>query len=307
MIRIGMVGAGGIAKSHACAIEQNPDCTLALIVDINRERAQAMAAEYHARVYTDYKDVDCTEIDAVILNLPHFLHCEVSVYFLERGVTVLCEKPMANTLEECDRMIAAAKLSGTKLAIGHVQKYYTAAEAVKKIIEEKRFGTLTMVHEIRTKDYLNQRPDWCLNKKTAGGGIAMNLGAHSLDRLLYTTGLSVEKVHGVAENLLSHHDVETTAQMLITLTGGVSATITLCGTHVPPIHETVYYFSNGIVKIEEADLWIYENGTFVHHVGERNLIAKQLEEFIKLIRGEESSVCTPEYGREIIRILKEFI
>ena len=307
MIRIGMVGAGGIAKSHADAIKANPDCALTLVADINKERAEAMAAEHGARAYTDYKDFDCAEIDAVILNLPHFLHCEVSVYFLEKGVHVLCEKPMANTVEECDKMIAAAKKSTAKLAIGHVQKYYTAAEETKKIIDEKRFGKLIMIHETRTKDYLNKRPEWFLNKKTAGGGIAMNLGAHSLDRILYTTGLAVEEVHGIAENLISDHDVETSAHMLLRLTGGVSATVTLCGSRVPAQHDTIYYFADGVVKIEGKDLLIYENGAFVNYGGEYNLITRQLEEFIKFVRGEESAICTAEYGREVIRILKEFI
>ena len=307
MIRLGIVGAGGIARSHADAIKLNPDCRIVCVADINEERATAMAAEHDARAFTDYKDFDCGEIDAVILNLPHFLHCEVSVYFLEKGVHVLCEKPMANTVEECDRMIEAAKRSTAKLAIGHVQKYYTAAEEVKKIIESKRFGALVMVHETRTKDYLDKRPAWFLSKKTAGGGIAMNLGAHSLDRILFTTGLAVESVHGIATNPMSNDDIETAAHFLIGLSGGVSATITLCGTHVPQRHDTVYYFTNGIAKIEGRDLFVYENGEFVNYGGEYNLIARQLAEFVKLIRGEESAVCTPEYGREIIRILKEVI
>ena len=111
MIRIGIVGAGGIAKSHAAAIADNPDCAIAFVADIDKDRAEKMAAEYNALAFTDYKDFDCEGIDAVILNLPHYLHCEATVFFLEKGVHVLCEKPMANTTDECDRMIAAAKKS----------------------------------------------------------------------------------------------------------------------------------------------------------------------------------------------------
>lgn len=307
MIRIGMVGAGGIAGSHVDAIKRNPDCALVCVADINKERADRMASEHGAKAFTDYKDFDCTAIDAVILNLPHYLHCEVSVYFLERGVSVLCEKPMACTLEECDEMIDAAKRTGTHLAIGHVQKYYTAAEEMKRIITEKRYGELVMIHETRCKDYVPGRPDWFLSKKTAGGGIAMNLGAHSIDRILCTTGLKVEEIHGVTANPVSDHDVETAAHFLMRLTGGVSATVTLCGTHVPPMHESVYYFTNGVAKMVNSDLYVFENGEFRCLGGSRELIPEQLEEFVKLLRGEESAVCTPEYGREIIRILKEVI
>ena len=164
MIRIGIVGAGGIAHSHADAIKANPECAITCVADIDAERAQSMAAEHGAKAFTDYKDFDCGEIDAVILNLPHFLHCEVTEYFLKKDVSVLCEKPRACTVKECDRMIAAAKASKAKLAIGHVQKYYTAAEQLREIIRDKRYGELVMIHETRSKDYLNKRPKWFLQK-----------------------------------------------------------------------------------------------------------------------------------------------
>ena len=307
MIRIGMVGAGGIARRHADAIQSNPDCTLVCISDINLEKAELIAREHSARVYSDYKDFDCASIDAVILSLPHYLHCEASIYFLERGIGVLCEKPMACTVEECDKMIAAAEKSGARLAIGHVQKYYTALERVREIIEEKRFGALVMIHETRTKDYVSGRPGWFLSKQMAGGGIAMNLGAHSLDRILYTTGLAVEEIYGMAANPITDHDVETAAQFLLKLSGGVSASVTLCGTHVPPMHESMYYFTDGVLKVVDDTLLIYEDGKFVSYGGEYDLITRQLSEFIKLLRGEESAVCTPAYGREIIRLLKKII
>ena len=308
MIRFGMVGAGGFSRNHSDAIKENSNCVLVAVADVVAERAEAIAAEHGAKAYTDYKEMNCAEMDAVILNLPHFLHCEVSVYFLERGVSVLCEKPMANSLEECDRMIAAAKKSGARLAIGHVQKYYTAAEEIKKIVETKEYGSLTMITESRCKDYLKNRARWFLEKKSAGGGIAMNLGAHSIDRILYTTGLAIEEVHALTSNPLSEDDVELNAQVLMKLSGGVFATVNLCGTHVPrEEHETVYYFTDGVVKMRGSELLVYENGEFVSRGGERNLPVRQLEEFIKLLRGEESAVCTPEYAREIIRVLKEFI
>ena len=141
----------------------------------------------------------------------------------------------------------------------------------------------------------------------AGGGIAMNLGAHSIDRIRTTTGLSVESACGATSNPVSDHDVETTAHILLTLTGGISATITLCGTHVPYVHETVFYFTDGVVKIDRDDLYVYENGEFIQTHGDRDLLIKQLAEFIKLIRGEESEICSPEYGREIIRVLKKIV
>lgn len=306
-IRLGLVGAGGFAKSHSDAIKKSANCILAAVVDTNIERAEEMAAAHGARAYRDYKKMDCTDLDAVILNLPHYLHCEITVYFLEKGLHVLCEKPMANTLEECDRMIEAARRTKKILAIGHVQKYYTATREVKKIIEEERFGKLVMINEVRSLNYLEKRPAWFLKKQTAGGGIAMNLGAHSIDRIFFTTGLSVEEVQANTQNFLSDDDIETSAHIFLKLSGGVSATVTLCGANVPAEHESTYYFTNGVVKIRGAELFVYEDSKYKSYGGSCELIPCQLEEFIKLLRGEESEMVTFEYGREIIRILKQFI
>ena len=308
MIRIGIVGAGAIAKGHANAIRENPYCELSCVADINYERAEKMAEEYNALAFTDYKDFDCSLIDAVILNLPHYLHCEASVYFLEKGVHVLCEKPMANTVDECDRMIAAANKSGKFLAIGHVQRYYTAIEEIKEIIESKEYGALTVISDKRCKDYLKNRAPWFLDKRTAGGGIAMNLGAHSLDRILYTSGQKIEEVHSFTSNPITEDNVELNAQIILRLSGDVLASITLSGTHVPrEEHETVYYFTDGVVKMIGDELFVFEDGRFVSRGGAKPLFVRQFDEFVKLIRGEKSEICTAEYGREIIRVLEKIV
>lgn len=129
--------------------------------------------------FTDYRDiVKETEAEAVILNLPHFLQCEVTEFFLDSGLHVLVEKPMANTVAECDRMIAAAKRSGKKLALGHLQRFVASNRRVKEIYESGELGKFCMFHEFRSTDYfVPTRPRWFLDKKLAGGGIVMNYGA----------------------------------------------------------------------------------------------------------------------------------
>lgn len=110
MKRFGIVGAGVIAAEHKKALMKRSDCIIAAVCDVVREKAEVIAEGTQARVYTDYH-VMCEEVkpDAVIINLPHFLHCEATVYFLEKKTAVLVEKPMANTVSECNRMIAASE------------------------------------------------------------------------------------------------------------------------------------------------------------------------------------------------------
>ncbi len=311
MFKLGIVGTGLIAGGHAKAIAaMEGECTLAAVADIDGEKAKGFGERFGAPHFTDYREMaDTVELDAVILNLPHFLHRDVTVYFLERGINVLVEKPMANTVEECDEMIAAAKKSGAKLAVGHVQRYYESVKRVKEIIETERFGKLCMIREVRNTDYANERrPKWFLSKKLAGGGIAMNFGAHSLDRLFYATGLSVEKVHSVTSNPVTGDDVDVCTQIFLELSGGVSQTITLCGSHVPNEFETAYYFTDGAVKIINAcELVVYENGEWVNYGGRDELMLDQLGEFVKLLKDEPNEMSTPEYSREIVRVIEEIV
>ena len=306
MFKFGMIGAGGIADAHAQAIKENDDCYLAMVCDINEEKARRIAEDHHAQFCTDYKEV--SDVDAVIINLPHFLHCEVSCYFLSKGIHVLVEKPMANTVEECDRMIAAAKESGVKLAVGHVQKYYSAVRALKEIIESEKYGKLCMINEVRNTDYLRGRPKWFLNKAQAGGGIVMNYGAHSIDRILYTTGLGIKQVTSFLSNPLTDDDVELNAHLLMELDGGVTASITYSGCHTPGEYEITYYFTHGAVKIKNgAQLCIFEDGAWQDLGGTAPLMSFQLKEFIRYLKGENSEVVTPDCGREIVQVLKNIV
>jgi len=97
---------------------------------------------------------------------------------------VLVEKPMANTTAECDRMLAAAARSGRKLAVGHLQRFFPANRAVRELVTSEKLGRFCMFSERRTIDYFSaDRPLWFLDRRTAGGGIVMNYGAHVLDKL----------------------------------------------------------------------------------------------------------------------------
>ena len=89
-----------IRDRHKAALLGNSSCELAAVCDITAEQAGQLAEGTNARVYTDYREMqEAEQLDAVILNLPHYLHKEVSVFFLEHHIAVLVEKPMANTTE----------------------------------------------------------------------------------------------------------------------------------------------------------------------------------------------------------------
>lgn len=305
MIKIGIVGAGIIASEHANAIAKSTDCKLTMVADLDMDKAVKIAEPHGAKAFVDYKDFLSDENekpDAVILNLPHFLHCDVSVYFMSHGVNVLVEKPMAMTTEECDIMIEAAKKHNAKLAIGHVQQYTAAHDVIKDIIKSGEYGRLTRITELRNTDYFTNRPAWFLDKKLSGGGIVMNYCAHTLDKLFYITEADLEEVYSSLSNYANDCSIEEGAQVLAKFSGGISATLTYCGGKVPAEYETKFYFTNGAAMIKNGtQLYLMKDGKWENvELKPSFTFERQLSAFIDLISGRESIAVTPEAGRKII-------
>lgn len=311
MLNIAIVGTGIIAGLHIDAILTNAECRLVALCDINEAKLKELCEKHGVPGTTDYKKLsDIADFDAVILNLPHGLHAEATIFFLELGKHVLVEKPMANTLAECDAMLACAKKNGKRLAIGHVQRFFRPNRVVKDIIDSGELGKLCMYSEQRSINYfLPNRPAWFTSKKMAGGGIIMNYGAHAFDKLFYVTGKRPTKVFANTANLINDRDVEGHAQIFAKFDEGLSAVITFSG-YSDVVYESYYYFTGGAVRVNGVD------SAFIRREGEKEwgaVDAKrdykefgvQLNEFVKYVKGEESEIADGEYSRDIIKAIEE--
>jgi predicted dehydrogenase len=137
-VRSAVIGVGHLGKHHARILGALEGATLTATVDTVESRATEAAAAAGARVLTDYREL-FGHVDAVSIAAPTDLHHEIAMPFLERGVAVLVEKPMARTLEEADALIAAAQASGATLAVGQTERYNPAVAAVMPLVTSPRF------------------------------------------------------------------------------------------------------------------------------------------------------------------------
>ena len=304
MLKIAVIGTGIIAGNHLRAIAKSESAELCALCDVNEAVVAPLAEKYGVPYVLDYKEiVEKTDAEAVILNLPHWLHCEVTEFFLAQGMHVLVEKPMANTVEECDRMILAAKRSGKTLAVGHMNRFYEPIRAVKRIYQSKELGELCMYTELRSGDYFkSERPRWFLDKKLSGGGIMMNIGAHTLDKLFYILESEPIQVLSTYGNLQNDCSVEGHGQMHIRFENRVSANVTLngCGKYGA---ESIFYFTGGALKINgtrKLSKSVGEGWEEVSLEAKPDAFFWQLEEFVKLVNGEPSEMATADYGRRVI-------
>ena len=189
IVKVGIIGCGGIAnQKHMPSLKKLPDVEMVAFCDIIEEKAKAAAEKFgtpDAKVFTDYKELLKLDLDVVHVLTPNKQHSFITVDALESGKHVMCEKPMAKTAEGARAMVAAAKETGKKLAIGYQHRMKPQARYAKEYIESGALGEIYYAncYAIRRRG----TPNWgvFLDAEAQGGGPIIDIATHSLDLTLY--------------------------------------------------------------------------------------------------------------------------
>ena len=141
-MRVAVIGCGSIARQrHAHEYSLNKNCEIAGFFDFVSERAEALVKEYGGKVYGTLDELLSDEsVDAVSVCVANAYHAETTIKALRSGKHVLCEKPMAISLEDCEAMIKEAEKAGKRLMIGHNQRLTPAHRRAKEIISSGSMG-----------------------------------------------------------------------------------------------------------------------------------------------------------------------
>ncbi len=133
---VAIIGAGRVAGGHARAIYDTEGVRLVAVADVDRARADAFAATHDCLAFTDYQDaLRRDDVQIAMIGLPHWLHERAAVDVCAAGKHVFLEKPMADTVEECDRIIAAAERAKVKLLVAHSQRYFATTGRAREILQ----------------------------------------------------------------------------------------------------------------------------------------------------------------------------
>ena len=188
MLKAGLIGCGSMGGGHLGNYyrfnRENDLLRLVCVCDIREERLNIVnQSEGEIRLYQDIDEMLAKEdLDMVTIALPTYLHHDAAIKCLEHGVNVLCEKPMALTVSDCDEMIAAAEKAGKLLLIGQCLRFAGNYVYLKKLVEEKTYGDVIAAHFIRCSSC---RPpfgwnNWFMKKELSGGGL-YDLHIHDAD------------------------------------------------------------------------------------------------------------------------------
>ncbi len=191
-VRFGVISCSGMSQGHMNAIVWNRQAELKAVCDIDEAKLNDCVEKYNVDGYADYRKMLAREdIDAVVICTPDQLHREMLQESLKAGKHVLCEKPMALTMEDCNAMIDAAEASDRKVMVGQICRYTPGFVQAKKLIDEGAIGELFFVESEYAHDYsgIAGAGNWRLDPLRHGylGG-----GCHAVDLTCWIAGRPTE-------------------------------------------------------------------------------------------------------------------
>ncbi len=203
MLKVGIVGFGFMGRMHFRCWSRREDCQVTAVCDMdpavrndpqgclgNIEGAAGHVDLSRIRFFADLDEMLRTaDLDAVSLTVPTYLHADCAIRLLARGIHVLCEKPMAVSVADCDRMIEAAERSGRRLQIGHCVRFWPEYAQAREFVADGRYGDVVAA----TFQRLGSAPTWGQGNwfldETRSGGMALDLHIHDTDFIQHCLGV----------------------------------------------------------------------------------------------------------------------
>lgn len=298
-VRYAIVGAGSIAQSYAVAFQHTHASTLVAVCDISETAAAALGARTNSRHYTSVEQM-VTEngFDAVILCTPPSTHRELSLYFLKRGIHVLCEKPITIDRASLDEMLEAAKASSVILSMASKFRYVKDVIRAKQMVEVGLLGDVVLFENCFMSP-VDMSRRWNSVKSISGGGVLIDNGTHSVDIMRYLLG-PIQSIKVVEGKRLNGLPVEESAHVLIRGVNGILGRIDLSWSVKREKSSYIdIHGSHGCIEVgwRESNYSLYStNERVVFGPGYDKVIAfsNQLDNFTDAVSGRGESLITEE-------------
>ena len=207
MLKVGIIGAGFMGDMHSNCYANLRNAKVTAVADARPDKCKAIADVHGAQTYADGLElVKSAGVDAVDICLPTYMHCTYTCAAAKAGLHVLCEKPMALSVKECNAMIAAAKKAKRTLMIAQVLRFWPEYVVLKDYVTSKKLGKLLSLSLTR----VSPRPDWAWQSWMAdnrkSGSAAIDLHLHDTDTVRFMLGdpKGVDSVATVRNGLMDH-------------------------------------------------------------------------------------------------------
>jgi predicted dehydrogenase len=314
-VRWGLIGCGDIAARRvAAALREAPHSALVAVSRRRAELAEEFARRHGARrAHADWRDlVRDADVDAVYVATPVRVHAEQAIAAAEAGKHVLCEKPMALDVAECERMIAAARGNGVRLGVAYYRHHYPIVARLKALLASGEIGRPVLC-QVDVFEPFDAAPgaarSWLLDQAEAGGGPMMDFGCHRLEVLLDLFG-PVQEARGFPVNVrFQDRGVEDTCVARLRFARGPEAVLTV--THAAAERRDTFaiYGSEGSAHVGVLNDGVVRIVTGAgtreeRHPPHPNLHQPLVEDFLAAVREGRDPAVSGAVGRDVSRVLE---
>lgn len=316
-VRVGIIGAGSIAQiAHIPSFNKAKNCELVALADPDERKLKHLGDRYGIpRLYTDYQRLIRSDLDAVVICTPTYLHVPMALEAIEYGKHVFSEKPLALNLLSAKELAAAAAQTGTLLMLGLNYRFRPDAQVLKKLIDENELGSIYYMKAGWLQRMTHSVMDsWKYKRRRAGGGALLNLAVHMIELILwFAEKKKVVAVDSLVYKKLDEAEVEDSAFVLLKFDDHSSATVEVSWTL---IHEKDLTYLNVFgtegaallhpLRIHKLMLGNPVNVTpRLRSVGNPFKVSYDLQasHFIECIRKRHKPIAGADDGLEIARII----
>jgi len=299
-LRLAVIGVGHLGRHHARIASTLDGVHLTAVVDLKADRAAEIAAAHQTTAVTDYREL-FDRVDAVVVAVPTEAHLAVALPFLERGVGVLVEKPMAQSLEEADAMLAAATASGATLAVGQTERYNPAVAAVLPLVTSPRF---IEVHRLGT-----------FSERSLDIDVVFDVMIHDLDIILALVRSEIVSIEAVGVPVLTpRFDI---ANARLTFASGCIANVTASRISRDRVRKIRFFQPDAYISIDYAEQSA-EGWRLTRRDGQRPQIQggaipvqvdeplrRELADFVAAIRARRAPLVDGPAGRRALALATE--
>ena len=225
-IRLACIGCGRIAQDHLDAISMIKTAKIVSVVDINTDVVESVANQFKCDSFSSYTDLfDKSDIDAVLICTPPDTHTEIISYFLDRGIHVLCEKPLATNTKDGEKIWKKAKDANVICMMATKFRFVEDIIKAKGIIESGKLGNI-LFFENTFSSYVDMSKRWNAQPKISGGGVLIDNGTHSLDIAKFLLG-GIDSIQVVQGAQIQNISVEDSVKVFFKSIGEVLGSIDL--------------------------------------------------------------------------------
>ena len=314
MIKVGVVGLGFMGGVHLRNWQSIAGAKVVAVCDANPIADTAKQGNLGAgsepldlegvAVYTDVGEMLANEdLDAVSITLPTHLHKPISIQALESGVHVLCEKPMALNVQDCDAMIATATKAGKQLMVAHCIRFWPEYVWAKKAVESGEYGKVLAADFSRLADAPAWAADSWLADPVKSGGIALDLHIHDLDFIQYLFGIPLRSRSVGTRHVQTQLDYGDDRAITATASWSMPKSFGLQMAFKIVFEEAAVVFNGTTLTFYPS-----EGEPFAPELEEGDGYRREIEYFASLVSGTNTkTVISPEQARESVRMAVETI